>query len=506
MKKLELETIIGLEIHLEIKTKSKLFCSCSNNTKLTEPNVQICPICLGQPGVLPVFNKEALKNILILGLALKGKINLISWFDRKNYFYPDLPKGYQISQYSLPFIKGGCVEIDSVDGVRKISLERIHLEEDTAKLIHSSDDQWSSLDFNRAGVPLMEIVTEPCLKSPIEAKIFLQELRTIARYLNISEADMEKGQFRCDANISLRPKGEKKYFPKTEIKNLNSFKAVGDALEYEIIRQTKLWQEKKQPKISSTRGWDEKKKNTYPQRSKEDVQDYRYFPEPDLPSIDFNELKKEDIDLELLEKNIIELPGTRKKRLIQMYNFSSVDANILIENKGLVDFIEEALVKLREWIVSTDIIDGTEEEIWETSKHQISKVTANWLINRLLPLLKKDGKNEKDISLEKFVEFIVLIYEKKISSTLAQTILERIFVKDENLSQIMDHPSVKQIDSEDNLIDIVREVIKNNQDTVDKYKQGKHQVVQYLIGQVMKKTNGQANPKLVQELFEKELS
>lgn len=509
MPKLKLEPIIGLEIHLELNTKSKFFCSCQRGEDFSRPNSNICPICLGHPGVLPVLNKEAIRKTLILGLALGGELAQASWFDRKNYFYPDLPKGYQISQYGLPLIKGGRLEIETSEDnphSKKIYLERIHLEEDTAKLLHSPDKKWSLLDFNRAGVPLLEIVTKPDIDSPKEAKIFLQELHLVIRYLNISRADMEKGQFRCDANISLRPVGEKKYFPKTEIKNLNSFKAVENALTYEIERQKKLWQAKHPPKTQSTRGWDEKKAVTFLQRRKEEVEDYRYFPEPDLPPIDLTILKKQGIDLKVLKKDLIELPRPRRFRFVRTYGFRPEEAKILTEDKNLADFTEKVISELRAWLISLETIEGTEQEIWTKNKKRLVKLIANWLVNRLSTLLRKTGQKELSITPENFAEFIILVYEKKISSTLAQTILEKMFYQGRDIDQIMADSKLAQINDKNKIAEIIKEIIKDNPEIAQNFQRGKHNVIQYLIGRAMKKTRGRADPELIRRLFEKELS
>ena len=311
---MELETVIGLEIHIQLKTKSKMFCSCNNAGEDLAPNTTVCPVCTGQPGVLPVPNREAIEWAVKTSLALNSKINPLSKFDRKHYFYPDLPKGYQISQYDLPIAEGGWVEIDTIDAndqpiTRKINLVRLHAEEDAAKNIHG-DDGSTYVDYNRGGTPLVEIVTQPDLKTPAEAKTFLQELQQIARYLDISHAEMEKGHLRCDVNISLRPKGENKFYAKTEIKNLNSFRMVERALEYEIQRQTKLWAEGNPPTKLATRGWDDATQTTIEQRVKEEAADYRYFPEPDIPPF------KLEAVAEKMRALVPEMPATRRRRFV----------------------------------------------------------------------------------------------------------------------------------------------------------------------------------------------
>lgn len=512
------QSIIGLEIHLQLKTKSKMFCSCKNEWFAvplgSKPNVNICPICLGHPGVLPVINQEAIKMALMLGLALNGQVAQKSQFDRKNYFYPDLPKGYQISQYNLPLVKNAWLMIDN----HKIRIKRIHLEEDTAKLIYTPDRKWSLLDFNRAGVPLLEIVTEPDIFSPQEAKIFLRELQLIARYLDISWADMEKGQMRCDTNISLRPAGDDKLYPKTEIKNLNSFKAVEEALEYEIKRQTKLWQENKPPKNQSTRGWDEKKKITIEQRGKEEEMDYRYFPEPDLPVLSIGRVRQKSnqakqqgelsFDIDELRASLPELPIARRERFIQMYGFGQNEARILTDDKLLADFTEKVITELKAWLISLETVEGSQKEIWQKNKSKIVKLVGNWLINRLIHLMNENKIEARNLKItpENFSEFIILIYEGKISSTIAQQILEKMFFEGLDVDRIVQEWELKRIDDREEIDKIIDKVIKNNQAALADYKRGKTNVIMYLIGQVMKETKGKANPDLVKKILEKKLT
>ncbi len=511
------ETIIGLEIHLELNTRSKLFCSCPAGGEISRPNQHICPVCLGHPGVLPVLNKEAIKKALIVGLAANGELVGETSFDRKNYFYPDLPKGYQISQYNLPLVKGGYLEIDikkgdgprsgTVPEVKKVCLERIHLEEDAAKLLYSEDKKWSLLDFNRAGVPLLEIVTKPEICSPEEAKIFLEELQLIARYLEVSEAEMEKGQMRCDANISLRPQGAKKYFPKTEIKNLNSFKAVEGALSYEKARQTELWKKGSPPKSQSTRGWDEEEKVTFAQRGKEETYDYRYFPEPDLPPLNLKELRGQGINPVLLKKDLPELPRARRIRFSKMYGFSPAEARILTDDKNLANFTEKAISELKGWLISLETVEGSEKEVWQKYKKRLVKLVGNWLINRLLHLIgqAKIGTAELKITPENFAEFIILVYENKVSSTLAQKVLEKMFTSGRDLDRIMREGKMSQIEDEGKLTDIIEEVIQANPEVVESIQKGKINAIQFLVGQVMKKSRGRAEPKIVRELLERKI-
>jgi len=500
------ETIIGLEIHIQLKTKTKLFCSCPNDWLENKPNKNICPICLGHPGVLPVLNLEAVKKAILFGLAISAKINRISFFDRKNYFYPDLPKGYQITQYQKPIIENGHLEIGWGDKIKKIKIRRAHLEEDAAKSIHHSSGD-SLIDFNRAGVPLLEIVTEPDINSAEEAKEFLKELRLLARYLGISEAEMEKGQMRCDANISLRPIGDKKMYPKTEIKNLNSFHAVEQALNFEIKRQKQLWEQKKPPKSQSTRGWDSKKKITFEQRSKEKESDYRYFPEPDLPILDLEELeKKELLNIDSLTKSLIELPRKKRERFIREYNLSYVNAKILTDNTFLANFFERVISELKAWIVSLETVEGTEKEIWEKNKKKIAKIVANWIINRLFALLKikKIELNEINLTPENFAEFIIYIQERKITSTLAQKILEKMILENKDIDRVISEDSFT-LDKSENIDIIIDEIIKENEQAVKDYKKGKVNAIQFLVGQAMKKLRGRGNPKEIEKIIKNKL-
>lgn len=533
-KNIILETILGLEIHLEIETESKLFCDCPNQYLINQPNTNICPICTGQPGTLPVLNLRALEQILTLGLALNGHIVDKCGFDRKNYYYPDLPKGYQISQYDLPLIQGGEVLIDFLNNPKKIYLERIHLEEDTAKLFHSPDKKNSYLDFNRSGLPLLEIVTKPWIGNPKQAKAFLQELQIIIRYLGISQAEMEKGQLRCDANISLRQIGEQKYYPKTEIKNLNSFKAVQDALEYEIKYQTKLWQENKAPKRQSTKGWDENKKQTILQREKEELADYRYFPEPDIPPLDLKIIDKKILDLNQMKKSILELPNQKRKRLSKEYGLKQEDIEVLIQKKERTAFFEQVVSELKAWLISLETVEGSEKEIWKNNGAQLAKLTANWTINHFLPLLKRSrrnnqknktknnkktenkAKNEAEngikqkiedyfITPENFAEFIILVYQNKLSNTLGKQILEQMIFNREDCDQVLKEFKNQAQEQEPDLEEIIEQVIQANPKEVKKYQDGNKNILQFLLGQAMKLSKGRLNPNKIKEKIEKRL-
>ena len=502
------ETVIGLEIHVQLKTKSKMFCACDNKGEDKPANTTICPICTGHPGVLPVINQQAIEWAVLAALALHFKIPKTSYFDRKSYFYPDLPKGFQISQYGAPIGSDGYLLIDLKDCKRRVRLERLHLEEDSAKLLHEADKSASYVDYNRAGTPLLEIVTNPDIQSPEEAKVFLQELRLVMRYLDISDADMEKGHLRCDANISLRPKPEyfqafpriemKQYYPKTEIKNLNSFAAVEKALIYEIERQAKLWDGGRPPKFQTTRGWSDKLGETLEQRGKEEKHDYRYFPEPDLPPLEFN--KK---FLDNIRTKLVELPYEKRERLEKHPGLTRYESKILTENKHLVIFFEEVISELRAWLVSLEDIEGTEEEIWKKHKKQLVSKVASWIISRLLKLLNEARIEitESKITPENFAELITLIYQNKINQNTAQVILEEMFKSGGDPSDIMKEKDLGQLGKSKDLEKIIESVINNNAEIVKQYKAGKTNVLQYLIGQVMKETKGRADPKVVKELL-----
>jgi len=498
------DPIIGLEIHAELKTKSKMFCQCDNNTEGKKPNTAVCPICLGHPGTLPIPNKQAIEWTILLGLALGGKINQTSKFDRKNYFYPDLPKGYQISQYDRPFIYDAQLEVNG----EKIKVTRIHLEEDTGKNIHPKAKGYSLIDFNRAGTPLLELVTEPVIKDAVTAKKFCQVYQQILRYLGISAADMEKGEMRCEANISLQEKGKWKYEgnceikpignyklnPKVELKNINSFRAVEKAIDYEIKRQTRALADN-EPLIQETRGWNENSGQTTRQRIKETSADYRYFPEPDIPPI-----KLDSRWIKKIKSQLIELPPEKTKRFINQYNLSEYDAEILAGNKNLADYTEKVISELRAWIDASG-------DSWERQKRKLAKIAANWLISELFKHLNADGLALSDLKItpENFAELIALIYQDKINSSAGQKILEVMYKQGGDPTDIMKDLGLEQMDNSEELKKIIKEVIKNNPSQVAEYKKGKTNVLQYLIGQVMAKSKGRANPKTVAQILKQSL-
>ncbi len=495
------DTIIGLEIHAELKTKSKMFCECNNDAEGKKPNTCVCPICLGHPGTLPIPNKQAIDWTILVGLALNCQINQLSKFDRKNYFYPDLPKGYQVSQYDLPFCYDGWLDIDG----RQIKITRIHLEEDTGKLSHPTNKKHSLVDLNRAGTPLLEMVTEPVIKSAAEAKKFCQVYQQILRYLKISDADMEKGQMRCEANISVQEKGKWKYNghceikpvkdyklnPKIEVKNINSFKAVEKAIEYEIKRQTEAIKDGEKL-IQETRGWNENSGKTFRQRVKETSADYRYFPEPDIPPI-----KISPKQIAKIKKSLIELPLAKNKRFREQYDFDANTADILVADKNLADYAEKVISELRAWIDSNG-------DNWERQKKKLAKAASNWLISELFKYFK-NGETIKNIKItpENFAELITLVYQGKINSSTGQKILKIMYKKGGDPTNIMADLGLEQIDDSAELEKIINSILKKNKAQVEQYKKGKTNVMQFFVGQTMAKTHGKANPKVVIEILKK---
>lgn len=438
--------VIGLEVHVELKTKSKMFCGCAADYFGKEPNTHTCPVCLGLPGALPVPNKKAIEWCVMIGMALNCEIPLFSKFDRKNYFYPDLAKGYQISQYDQPFAINGWIEISNNQNPKRIRIRRVHMEEDTGKLLHENvnGEKVSLIDFNRSGVPLVEIVTEPDFDNTQDVKEYLQKLQQAVRYLDVADADMEKGNMRLEPNISLRESNTKdlpKY--KVEVKNINSFKFVEKAINFEIERQTKLLKEEKLP-TQETRGWDEKKQITYSQRTKEEAHDYRYFPEPDIPP-----LRWKENHLSELKAQMPELPDEKRERFIKEYRLTDYDAEILTRERSIADYFERAV-----------------KDAKKINEKITSKQIANWIINKKIDL------------------------EQTLPAQLVKQILQQ---------------SQTAIADETELEKIINEVLKENEKAVSDFKKGKENVIMYLVGQVMKKAQQELDTNVVKEILSKKL-
>jgi len=481
---MEYEVIIGLEIHVELHTESKMFCGCSTFFG-EEPNTQTCPVCLGLPGSLPVINRKAINYTVKSGLALNSDIATFSQFDRKNYFYPDMSKNYQISQYDFPLCSGGLVEIDMDDYVRKVKLTRIHLEEDTGKLVHIggagriAGADYSLVDFNRCGVPLMEIVTEPDIRSPEEARVFMRKLKSILEHLEVSDCNMEQGSLRCDANISTRPEGTKELGVKTEVKNMNSFKALQKALVYEVERQEKtlaaggtIEQE--------TRHWDAEKNLTTPLRTKEYAHDYRYFPEPDLVSMELSSALIGGI-----KATLPELPDARRVRLEGEYKLPAHDAGVLTSSKAIGDFFEECM--------------GTYND---------AKKVCNWIMGELsMHLNAADLEiDECAVTPKHLVQLLKLMDDGTISGKIAKSVFEEMFETGKLPKIIVEEKGLTQISDEEDIAKIVDLVLEENPSAVDDYKAGKDKAMGFMVGQVMRLTKGRANPGLVNKLLRERLS
>jgi len=514
------EPTIGLEIHAELKTKSKMFCSCPNGLGLeNEPNVDICPVCSGQPGTLPVINEEAVHMVLKAGLALGGQIGDTSKFDRKNYFYPDLPKGYQISQYDQPLVEGGYLDIRENDEKARVRITRIHLEEDTGKLTHPKSANYSLVDLNRAGVPLMELVTEPDIKSGAQARKFCQELQLIFRYLGISDADMERGQMRCEVNISIRPVdfnpptpllrkggekpassplvkggagGLKKLGTKVEIKNLNSFRVVERAIDYEIKRQTEAL-ETGEKIIQETRGWDDAAGETFSQRAKEEAHDYRYFPEPDLPPLKGLVALSEE-----LKKELPELPAQKRERFAKEYGLSAGDIDVLAVKFDLGNYFEKVASEL------AALVKMAEPKI---DYAKSAKLAVNYLITELQRMVYQSGNDFSAIKITpaKFAEFIKLTAQGVVSSSGAQTVLAEMFATGADPSHIIAEKDLGQVSDEEELNLAIEEVLSANPGPVADFKKGKQNSLMFLVGKVMAATKGKANPQVVIEMLKGKL-
>jgi aspartyl-tRNA(Asn)/glutamyl-tRNA(Gln) amidotransferase subunit B len=478
---MDYEVVIGLEVHAQLATQSKIFCGCSTAFG-APPNTQTCPVCLGMPGVLPVLNRRAAEFAIKTALACHGEVVPRCRFARKNYFYPDMPKNYQISQYDEPLIVGGYVEVPTPEGMKRIRLVRIHLEEDVGKSIHGEhldDPRASYVDFNRSGVPLMEIVSEPDLSSPEEAKLYLQRLRTILQYLAVCDGNMEEGSLRCDANVSLRPRGAREYGTKVEIKNMNSFRNVQRALEYEVIRQGKAL-DAGEKLVQETRLWDANRGVTRAMRSKEFAHDYRYFPEPDLVPLTTTREWVEDI-----RRTLPELPDARMQRFVAEYGIPEYDAGVLTSSKALADYYEACI-----------------------THYPKPKVVSNWIMVELLRALNRDGLEveQSRVTPENLAALLSLVDDGIISGTMAKTVFDAMYETGKTAAEVVQEKGLRQISDEHALVAAIEEVLANNPTEVEEFRNGRDKLLGFFMGQVMKATQGKANPQAVNKLLREKLA
>ncbi len=474
---MEFEAVIGLEVHAQLKTKTKIFCSCSTAFG-APPNTHTCPVCLGMPGVLPVLNKKVVEYTMRMALATGCKIESESRFARKNYFYPDLPKGYQISQYEFPIAQHGHVDVEDNGDHHRIGITRIHMEEDAGKLNHDTGRPVSMVDFNRTGVPLIEIVSEPDIRSPQAAGAYLRQLRSIVRYLGICDGNLEEGSFRCDANVSIRPKGSDTFGTRSEIKNLNSFKHVEKALQYEINRQKEILADGGAV-VQETRLWDPAKNRTDSMRSKEEAHDYRYFPDPDLLPLVIDEDW-----IETVRKNLPELPAEKKKRFVADYGLPSYDAEILTSDRDLAEYFENCLQGFNQ-----------------------PKPVSNWIMGSLLGLLNAAGKSidQAPISAPDLARLLKLIDNGTISGKIAKTVFDEMAKSGKSPQSIVEDKGLVQISDSSAIEDIISKVLAGCSAEVEAYRNGKTKLLGFFVGQVMKETRGKANPKMVNEILRKKL-
>ncbi len=473
---MEYEAVIGLEVHAQLKTQSKTFCDCSTVFAL-EPNINVCPVCIGLPGVLPVLNRKVVVYACMLAMSVKGSISGRSVFARKNYFYPDLPKGYQISQYELPINKSGTIGVQVNGAAKDVRLNRIHIEEDAGKLMHNPDGT-SFVDFNRSGIPLLEIVSEPDMSSPDEAVAYLKKLRTLLLYLGISDGNMEEGSLRCDANVSVRPRGETQLGVKTELKNMNSFRFIHKALDYEIKRQTDVLEEGGVI-VQETRLWDEAAGTTKSMRSKEEAHDYRYFPEPDLLT-----LEVDDVILKEAQAGVPELPDAKAKRFIGEYGLPVYDADVLTASKDLADYFEAAVKLLGK-----------------------PKAVSNWIMSEMLRFIKDidTGIKSFKVTHDQTARLLKLIEDGTISGKIAKGVYEQMVATGKEPDVLVKELGLEQISDESAIKEVIMSVIAKNPKEVEQYRSGKEKVFGFFVGQVMKATVGKANPGMVNELLKKTL-
>lgn len=479
----EYEVVIGLEVHAQLLTASKMFCRCSADYADAAPNTHNCPICMGMPGVLPVINAQAVEYTVMTALALNCTIPSFSKFDRKNYFYPDLPKGYQISQYDIPLSRNGYLTIRLKDGEKRIGIHRVHLEEDTGRLLHQVGPdgvRYSLVDLNRAGVPLIEIVSEPDIRSAEEARLYLQKLRTTLVYLGVSSGRMEEGSLRCDANISARPVGEARLGTKTEIKNMNSFRAVQHALEYEAARQIAILRAGGTIP-QETRGWVEDRGVTVSQRSKEQAHDYRYFPEPDLPPLVLSQEWVESV-----RARMPELPDAKRQRFMDYYSLNAYDAELLTAERALADYFEQTVAEAQQGALSAR-----------------AKVVANWISGDLSRLLNAAGQEISacPVTPAGLAKLIDLLAEERISGSQAKDVLEKAFATGRQPADIVEAEHIAQLSDQAELERMIEEVIAANPKAVEDFQRGKESSITWLIGQVMKRSAGRAKPPLVRSLL-----
>ena len=485
--------VIGFEIHVQLATKAKMFSPAPNNPDEAVPNTNIDEIVTGQPGTLPVANKEAIRLAAMVGLALNCTVDEFSKFDRKHYFYPDLPKGYQISQYDQPIAKKGYLDIEVNGKTKRIGITRAHLEEDAGKNVHPEGLPYSLVDYNRAGAPLLEIVTEPDIESAEEGRIFLQELRNIIRYLGASSADMEKGTMRCEPNISVRKPGETslpKY--KVEVKNINSFKFAEAAINFEIARHTEMLEKGETPR-QVTMGWNEKNNCTVEQRSKEDAQDYRYMPDPDLPVLQFPQEY-----LDELRNRMPELPAQKRNRFLEEYKLPLADVENLINWKELAFYFEDVVSELDEWRNQENGLN----------REQLIKMAANWCLQDFSALLNQDLKSPLDsrVGPEDFAELVKLIVQGKISGSAAKTVFRTMYEKGGDPSEIVEDMGLAQVSDEGAIAGAIEKVIADNPKAVADYKAGQQKSFGFLVGQCMKELKGKGNPQVINDLLKKKLA